>query len=252
MPSFADLLELPWTVAGACRDRTIRLWGPPAETLASAPLQHRGAAGVTRVLAPDAGVCKPWTFGGRHAGMRDGGQSVVVALESQPPGAAPHERWPARGGAGAPGGDELVFAIVDGAAGVLLWRLVSSDGYKPLDADLGIDSRRAARLPMPDAHRVVCLATHPAKPSVLVCGCERGVVVILTLGPSSTWQPNAHGNAHASAAAVRVVRAAPGGEAVSHVVWSADGVWLHASVGESIISMRDADEIDGSSPLEVG
>ena len=176
------------------------------------------------------------TFGGMASPPRAGGQTGVVELPA-PPDVSD---------ASAPAG-EIVFTVADGAAGLLLWRLERSSLHA-VECALGVDSRRAARLPLPDGRRALCLAVRPSAPSttsapMLAVGCEQGTLMLLSLGPSSNWEAAAEGGARASAASERVVRVAASAshaltESVAQLAWSTDGMWLYAAVGRSVCCLN--------------
>jgi hypothetical protein len=223
---------LPWPIAASCRDRTVRMWGPPPAKACRAPPVYPGVAGSAPPLAAEASVCVPMTFGGLTAGPRGGAQTAAVALPRTPD---------VSDGASGEAADEALFLLADDAAGLLAWRLARASPKATHDDGMGVDSRRATRLALPDGRRALCVALRPraaemGAPPLLACGCATGVVVLITIDAA------ADAPLRAAAAAAHVLRVAPDAPTerpgdVTHLAWSADGSWLYAAAGSRIFSV---------------
>ena len=98
---------------------------------------------------------------------------------------------------------------------------------------LGVDSRRAARVPLPGGRRALSLALRPrGTPSaaehaapLLACGCARGAIALLCL--DDNWMT-------AGPDVARIVHMGGEEDDVTHLLWSADGARLYAAVGGSV------------------
>ena len=270
--------QLEWPYVAHCRDRTVRLWSsttPPHATLAckvaprrktsnaSSAVVRNGAVGASGMaadghvdvsgeetphdyetlatgLTPEALSIVPMSFGGLSAGLRAGAQTALIRyppLIEEPAGGVAKDRHDASPG--------LVLAMADGAAGVITWRLAAHDAPQ-LDADaLGIDSRRAGRLPLPGGLRALCIALRPvdddgspaareANAPLLACGCDKGAVVLLTLAREAVLSCTPVATA-AEAACILPVTAEG---KIRMVEWSADGEWLYAGTDNGICCIR--------------
>ena len=164
----------------------------------------------------------PMTFGGLTGPPR-GGMPVAIAPPLRPPSAVD-----------ADSADGPTLLIADGAAGVISWRLPGAANdeldYGPA---LGVDSRRAARVPLPGGRRALSLALRPrgtqsaaehAAP-LLACGCARGAIVLLCLDDERmSARPDV----------ARIVDVGGAEDDVTHLLWSADGARLYAAVAGSV------------------
>ena len=227
-------------------------------------------------VAADARVAVPMTFGGLSPGLRGDSQTVVIAPPAAPSVDVTDGAIATAATGGAAAADEAaaapaataasaVLAVADGAAGVIAWQMALT--HSALEDNLGVDSRRAVRLALPDGCSALCIALRPPRPNappVLACGCERGGVVLLTLdAPATTSSSTTNTNTSSSittttnttssssssssplpapqpvsVTASRVIRLADGPAAartsVLQLTWSADGAWLYAASACSV------------------
>jgi hypothetical protein len=111
------------------------------------------------------------TFGALSAGPRSGPQLMSCTMGGAEP-------------------SESLLLMADGAHGLVSWRL--SSGFMHADKsedelELGVDSRRASRVLLPDGPRVLCLAlSQPsaiARAPMLACGCDDGTLILLAMAP---------------------------------------------------------------------
>ena len=129
-----------------------------------------------------------------------------------------------------------MLAIADGVAGLLLWHL-APNALEAEGPQLGVDSRCAMRVPLPNGRRALCLAVRPqgaaaasaATAPLLACGCDAGTVVLLALG-----------DAPAPTEEARVLHVGGRAEGVRQLAWSADGAWLYATVGCGVSALSFA------------
>jgi hypothetical protein len=191
------------------------------------------------------------TFGGLTPGLRVGHQMAVLGETPKETDRevdiADSPRAIADGAAltrtGAPlAAPTPVLAIADGAGGVIAWKISTS----PLalhETCLGVDSRCARRLALPDGLHALCIAVRPrwmqggllssTHQSLLACGCDQGCVVLLSVDTA------AEGAIAAGARTVPVASPSGSGGTNSHahtanVIWSADGAWLYAASEKAV------------------
>ena len=148
------------------------------------------------------------------------------------------------GGGGAGGDGDVCFVVADGAAGLLVWALPRKPSSRPTPEEdgeeqekkekeaLGLDSRQAVRITLPEGRHALCVSVRPGAQQrpLVACGSDDGTVVLLSFRQRSAVTEGAGASSSSVAAdVVRVLRVAGGEEGITGsgtVVWSADGRWL--------------------------